>query len=130
MRISKAELTCRIVDIFLLILIIAGYVTGNGNTGLTLMILSNVVVRRIACIPEKKSIRILINAAGIALLTAGGMIWGIETLKTPGAYRWLDIMILAIIVIFWLVGQQYLIPVLISSAEWSNACSYFHPLPS
>ena len=27
-------------------------------------------------------------------------------------------------------GQQYLIPVLISSAEWSNACSYFHPLPS
>ena len=47
MRISKAELTCIIVDIFLLILIIAGYVTGNGNTGLTLMILSNVVVRRI-----------------------------------------------------------------------------------
>ena len=84
MRISKAELTCIIVDIFLLILIIAGYVTGNGNTGLTLMILSNVVVRRIACIPEKKSIRILINAAGIALLTAGGMIWGMSR-KAGGA---------------------------------------------
>ena len=114
MRISKAELTCIIVDIFLLILIIAGYVTGNGNTGLTLMILSNVVVRRIACIPEKKSIRILINAAGIALLTAGGMIWGIETLRTPGAYRWLDIMILAIIVIFWLFGVMMFISTIIN----------------
>ena len=114
MRISKAELTCIIVDIILLILIIAGYVTGNGNTGLTLMILSNVVVRRIACIPEKKSIRILINAAGIALLTAGGMIWGIETLRTPGAYRWLDIMILAIIVIFWLVGVMMFISTIIN----------------
>ena len=114
MRISKAELTCIIVDIILLILIIAGYVTGNGNTGLTLMILSNVVVRRIACIPEKKSIRILINAAGIALLTAGGMIWGIETLRTPGAYKWLDIMILAIIVIFWLVGVMMFISTIIN----------------
>lgn len=114
MRISKAELTCIIVDIILLILIIAGYVTGNGNTGLTLMILSNVVVRRIACIPEKKSIRILINASGIALLTAGGMIWGIETLRTPGAYRWLDIMILAIIVIFWLVGVMMFISTIIN----------------
>lgn len=114
MRISKAELTCRIVDIFLLILIIAGYVTGNGNTGLTLMILSNVVVRRIACIPEKKSIRIPINAAGIALLTAGGMIWGIETLRTPGAYIWLDIMILAIIVIFWMVGVMMFISTIIN----------------
>ena len=114
MRISKAELTCIIVDIILLILIIAGYVTGNGNTGLTLMILSNVVVRRIACIPEKKSIRILINASGIALLTAGGMIWGIETLRTPGAYKWLDIMILAIIVIFWLVGVMMFISTIIN----------------
>lgn len=114
MRISKAELTCIIVDIILLILIIAGYVTGNGNTGLTLMILSNVVVRRIACIPEKKSIRILINVSGIALLTAGGMIWGIETLRTPGAYRWLDIMILAIIVIFWLVGVMMFISTIIN----------------
>lgn len=114
MRISKAELTCIIVDIILLILIIAGYVTGNGNTGLTLMILSNVVVRRIACIPEKKSIRILINASGIALLTAGGMIWGIETLRTLGAYKWLDIMILAIIVIFWLVGVMMLISTIIN----------------
>lgn len=114
MRISKAELTCIFVDIILLILIIAGYVTGNGNTGLTLMILSNVVVRRIACIPEKKSIRILINAAGIALLTAGGMIWGIETLRTPGAYRWLDIMILAIIIIFWLVGVMMFISTIIN----------------
>lgn len=114
MRISKAELTCIIVDIILLILIIAGYVTGNGNTGLTLMILSNVVVRRIACIPEKKSIRILINASGIALLTAGGMIWGIETLRTLGAYRWLDIMILAIIVIFWLVGVMMFISTIIN----------------
>ena len=114
MRISKAELTCIIVDIILLILIIAGYVTGNGNTGLTLMILSNVVVRRIACIPEKKSIRILINAAGIALLTAGGMIWGIETLRTLGAYKWLDIMILAIIVIFWLVGVMMFISTIIN----------------
>ena len=114
MRISKAELTCIIVDIILLILIIAGYVTGNGNTGLTLMILSNVVVRRIACIPEKKSIRILINASGIALLTAGGMIWGIETLRTLGAYKWLDIMILAIIVIFWLVGVMMFISTIIN----------------
>lgn len=114
MRISKAELTCIIVDITLLILIIAGYVTGNGNTGLTLMILSNVVVRRIACIPEKKSIRILINASGIALLTAGGMIWGIETLRTPGTYKWLDIMILAIIVIFWLVGVMMFISTIIN----------------
>ena len=114
MRISKAELTCIFVDIILLILIIAGYVTGNGNTGLTLMILSNVVVRRIACIPEKKSIRILINAFGIALLTAGGMIWGIETLRTPGAYRWLDIMILAIIIIFWLVGVMMFISTIIN----------------
>ena len=114
MRISKAELTCIIVDIFLLILIIAGYVIGNGNTGLTLMILSNVIVRRIACIPERKSIRILINASGIALLTAGGMIWGIETLRTPGAYKWLDIMILAIIVIFWLVGVMMFVSTIIN----------------
>ena len=114
MRISKAELTCIIVDITLLILIIAGYATGNGNTGLTLMILSNVIVRRIACIPERKSIRILINVSGIALLTAGGIIWGIETLRTPGAYKWLDIMILARIVLFWLVGVMMFISTIIN----------------
>lgn len=87
------------VDAVVLVMLVIGFIQGEINLGLTLMVVSEIVIRWIGNAQKRHGAGIVIYAVGMSVLSIGGTIWVLELLQKESSPWWI-----VLVIGFWLLA--------------------------
>ena len=87
------------VDAVVLVMLVIGFIQGEINLGLTLMVVSEIVIRWIGNAQKRHGAGIVIYAVGMSVLSIGSTIWVLELFQKESSPWWI-----VLVIGFWLLA--------------------------